>query len=594
MAPVPASLLRALSISDPSKASLSTAGLGSGFTSTGDIRATVPSADGQYEEERRYFVKTSADGKAAEEMFRGEYESLNAIATSVPGFCPRALAWGPLEESNGKSFYLATEFLDLGGGGRTGQSLAQRLGKLHSTPAPLDPETEKRRFGFPVPTFCGDTKQPNRFHDSWADFYANERLMAILETSEKRNGRDASLRDLVERTAHTVVPALLRDDHLGYDQNGNGEGITPVIVHGDLWSGNADRGRIVGSGRKGDEEAGDVVYDPSACYAHSEYELGIMKMFGGFGSTFFTAYHKIVPRTEPVEEYEDRNFNMAPLPDAAVHPEATGAAKVLVENHRAEQPLKLYAGWFCPFVQRVWLALEEKQIPYQYIEVNPYHKPQSLLSLNPRGLVPTLSCLVKDGGVQTAKPLYESTVILEYLEEAYPDNSPRLLPEDPYDRARVRIWIDYVTSRIIPAFHRFLQYQPKSGGEDPTADLERLRQEFLGHLKEWTREMHVDGPFFLGDQITLPDLVLAPWAVRLWVFDEYKSGGLGIPAEGNGGEDELVWQRWRKWLKAVEDRRSVRETTSEKGYYLPVYKRYADNVAQSELAKATREGRGVP
>lgn len=106
--------------------------------------------------------------------------------------------------------------------------------------------------------------------------------------------------------------------------------------------------------------------------------------------------------------------------------------------------------------------------------------------------------------------------------------------------------------------------------------------------------MHVDGPFFLGDQITLPDLVLAPWAVRLWVFDEYKSGGLGIPAGGNGGEDELVWQRWRKWLKAVEDRRSVRETTSEKGYYLPVYKRYADNVAQSELAKATREGRGVP
>ncbi|KAE8157519.1 Fructosamine kinase-domain-containing protein [Aspergillus tamarii] len=306
MAPVPASLLHALSISDPSKASLSTAGLGSGFTSTGAIRATVPSADGQYEVDRQYFVKTSANGKAAEEMFRGEYESLNAIANSVPGFCPRALAWGPLEESNGKSFYLATEFLDLGGGGRTGQSLAQRLGKLHSTPAPLDPKTGKRQFGFPVPTFCGDTKQPNRFHDSWADFYANERLMTILETSEKRNGRDASLRDLVERTAHTVVPALLGDGHLGYDRNGNGEGITPAVVHGDLWSGNADRGRIVGGGCKGDAETGDVVYDPSACYAHSEYELGIMKMFGGFGPAFFTAYHKIVPRTEPVEEYEDR------------------------------------------------------------------------------------------------------------------------------------------------------------------------------------------------------------------------------------------------------------------------------------------------
>ncbi|KAI9924565.1 hypothetical protein ASPWEDRAFT_111941 [Aspergillus wentii DTO 134E9] len=307
MAPVPASLLRALSLPDPSKASLSTAGLGSGFTSTGAIRAQVPATDGQGEEERRYFVKTSSDGKAAEEMFRGEYESLNAIATSVPGFCPRALAWGPLEEGNGKSFFLATEFLDLGvGGNRTGQSLAQRLGQLHSTPAPSDPQTGKRRFGFPVPTFCGDTKQPNKFHDSWADFYANERLLTILETSEQRNGKDGALRDLVEKTTRTVVPALLGDGHLGYDRNGNGEGITPVVIHGDLWSGNADQGKIVGSGRKEDEQVGEVVYDPSAVYGHSEFELGIMNMFGGFGSSFFSAYHKVVPKTEPVEEYEDR------------------------------------------------------------------------------------------------------------------------------------------------------------------------------------------------------------------------------------------------------------------------------------------------
>lgn len=314
MAPVPPAVLRALGIPDPSKATLSTAALGSGFTNTGAIRATVPSADGQREEERRFFFKTSADGAAAEEMFRGEYESLNAIANCVPGFCPRALAWGPLDDApapgnnnqRSRGFFLATEYLDLGRGARSGASLAQRLGKLHSTPAPVDPATGRRRFGFPVATFCGDTKQPNRFCDSWADFYANERLLMILEASERRNGRDGGLREMVERTARTVVPALLRDGHLGYDRDGRGEGVTPVVVHGDLWSGNADRGRIVGSGRGEDEETGDVVYDPSACYAHSEYELGIMRMFGGFGSTFFSAYHAIVPKTEPVEEYDDR------------------------------------------------------------------------------------------------------------------------------------------------------------------------------------------------------------------------------------------------------------------------------------------------
>ena len=130
--------------------------------------------------------------------------------------------------------------------------------------------------------------------------------MVILEESERRNGKDGGLREMVEITARKVVPALLGDGHLGYDRNGNGQGITPVVIHGDLWSGNADRGKIVGSGRKEDEEAGEVVYDPSACYGHSEFELGIMKMFGGFGSTFFTAYHRIVPKTEPVEEYDDR------------------------------------------------------------------------------------------------------------------------------------------------------------------------------------------------------------------------------------------------------------------------------------------------
>ncbi|KAL4815893.1 Fructosamine kinase-domain-containing protein [Aspergillus spinulosporus] len=307
MSEVPPSIIRALSIPNSSKATFSTTGLGSGFTSTGAITTTVPGADGQ-DEERKYFVKTSANGEAAKEMFLGEYESLNAISSAVPGFCPRAIAWGPLEEDSkpGKSYFLATEFLNLRAAGRGGPSLAQRLGNLHSTPAPIDPKTGKRLFGFPVPTFCGDTKQPNRWCESWAEFYANERLLTILATSEKRNGKDSGLRTLVEKTADIVVPALLGDGHLGYDRSGKGQGITPVVVHGDLWSGNADRGRIVGSGRKEDEVVGDVVYDPSACYAHSEYELGIMKMFGGFGSAFFSEYHKIVPKTEPVEEYEDR------------------------------------------------------------------------------------------------------------------------------------------------------------------------------------------------------------------------------------------------------------------------------------------------
>jgi protein-ribulosamine 3-kinase len=53
--------------------------------------------------------------------------------------------------------------------------------------------------------------------------------------------------------------------------------VQPVVVHGDLWSGNASVGKLPGM-----SEAEEVTYDSSACYAHSEYELGDMKMYVAF------------------------------------------------------------------------------------------------------------------------------------------------------------------------------------------------------------------------------------------------------------------------------------------------------------------------
>jgi len=46
----------------------------------------------------------------------------------------------------------------------------------------------------------------------------------------------------------------------------------------------------------------DVIFDPSACYAHSGYDLGIMRMLGGFGKSFPNEYHRIFSKTESAEE----------------------------------------------------------------------------------------------------------------------------------------------------------------------------------------------------------------------------------------------------------------------------------------------------
>ena len=129
------------------------------------------------------------------------------------------------------------------------------------------------------------------------------------------------------------------------------------------------------------------------------------------------------------------------------HKKATGAALATTKKHSKEHELKLYGScfWYAilpidffllsfsflkshcahnsvanllplaapsPFVQRVWLSMEVKGIQYQYIEVDPYKKPESLMKLNPRGLVPTLQ--------HGDWACYESTVLMEYVRRPLP------------------------------------------------------------------------------------------------------------------------------------------------------------------------------
>ncbi|KAK7921045.1 fructosamine-3-kinase [Apiospora marii] len=285
-------LLEALAL-DPAVTQITSHG-GSGFSSTFKLTSRGGAADGDGKDDvKTYFVKTGT-GPEAELMFAGEHASLNVIADAVPDFCPRSHAHGALKDDPNR-FFMATDFLELGSSapGGSGKSLAQKLGKLHTTPAPIPEGYDKPMFGFPVTTCCGSTPQDNSWKASWAEFYADNRLRGILKAGVAANGKDAEVSVAVEKTASVVVPRLLGDDHL--------QGVTPVVIHGDLWSGNHGRGRLAGRG--GAEE---VVFDASAVYGHSEYEIGDMKMFGGFGPSFWNEYLKIVPKAEPKEEWEDR------------------------------------------------------------------------------------------------------------------------------------------------------------------------------------------------------------------------------------------------------------------------------------------------
>lgn len=108
----------------------------------------------------------------------------------------------------------------------------------------------------------------------------------------------------------------------------------------------------------------------------------------------------------------------------------------------------------------------------------------------------------------------------------------------------------------------------------------------------------------------LVDFVMAPIAVRSWVFDQFE-GGFGAPAEGEGGSRETSWARWRQWLSVITNCKSIKQTTSERDYQsthdsrssvilgqsvllMDVRCCIAENTAQSELAKASMEGQRVP
>ncbi|ROV99736.1 hypothetical protein VSDG_03136 [Cytospora chrysosperma] len=277
--------------------------------------------------------------------------------------------------------------------------------------------------------------------------------------------------------------------------------------------------------------------------------------------------------------------------DTSIEPHTSGRAANFAAAHSAEHPLKLYGGWFCPFVQRSWIVMHEKKIPHQYVEINPYHKAPEFLALNPRGLVPTLAVPVGAGEGAEKKPLYESAVVCEYLDEAYDDKEgkygPRLLPEDAYERARCRLWIDHISNKIIPGFYKFIQHTPEKA-----YSIDDAREGFLGAIKTLMKEMDGGGPWFLGDRFSMVDIMLAPWAKRLFLIDFYKPGGLGI-AEAREQDGE-TWTRWQEWFDAIVSRESVQDTWSDEDQYIAAYKRYAEDTTGSEVGQATRSGNRLP
>ncbi|KAA1072256.1 hypothetical protein PGT21_031205 [Puccinia graminis f. sp. tritici] len=166
------------------------------------------------------------------------------------------------------------------------RSLARQLARMHDPTNPAS-QAPNGMYGFDVPTHCGETEQDNTWEKDWMVFFRDRRIKSVVD----RIG-DEEIKQLGKTLCDEVIPFLLTDFH---------PAPVPVIIHGDLWSGNISVNRQTGE---------PVLFDPSSYYGHSEVELGIMKMFGGRTNAFFEEYHKHRHRSEPHHEERIRLYEL--------------------------------------------------------------------------------------------------------------------------------------------------------------------------------------------------------------------------------------------------------------------------------------------
>jgi glutathione S-transferase len=209
--------------------------------------------------------------------------------------------------------------------------------------------------------------------------------------------------------------------------------------------------------------------------------------------------------------------------------------------------MKLYAGPLSLFSRKVEIALHEKAIPFDRVMVtfsqtegyNPKHP--DVLAANPKGQVPVLV----DGGVT----LFDSTVILEYLEDAYPE--PPLYPSSPAERARCRL-LDLYADEIMLVPLRCLMHRTEPRTADPVRwdAAESRTQEAEAVLASQFAEL--DGKLREKDYLCAAFSV-ADIAVFMMVFYSQRLGGPPL----------APYPALQGWHERLLDRKAFALITSE-------------------------------
>ncbi|MFZ0790253.1 MAG: stringent starvation protein SspA [Chromatiaceae bacterium] len=193
--------------------------------------------------------------------------------------------------------------------------------------------------------------------------------------------------------------------------------------------------------------------------------------------------------------------------------------------------MTLFSDPLCPYCHRVRMVLAEKGIAVDVVDVDARNLPDELMDFNPYGNVPTL--------VDRDLRLFESRIIMEYLDERFPH--PPLLPVDPVSRANSRLFMYRIERDWYGSMDRIF----KGDAAQSAQARNELRESLIT-----TAPVFGAHPFFMSDEFSLVDCCVAPLLWRLPAL------GIEIPEQTKGLRAYMTrifaWEAFRNSLTEAE------------------------------------------
>jgi glutathione S-transferase len=229
----------------------------------------------------------------------------------------------------------------------------------------------------------------------------------------------------------------------------------------------------------------------------------------------------------------------------------------------------LYEHPLSPYAQKIRILLREKNLPFEARlprRLGRRAENSELAELNPRLEVPAL--------VHEGHTIFDSTIILEYVEETFP--APAMMPVTPRTRARMRM-IEEICDTHWEAINwglgeiRFF----RRGGEVLGPLLRQAAVEQLGHMYAWLDALLGESEWLSGDRFGWGDLCALPFVTMSSMF------GINPPKESMAAG----------WLQRGRQRQSVSRTVDEALATIPTMESIADSLAAGAFRRQFRDHR---